>query len=311
MTKRQLRACRALTVLAARRAGCIACARRLAQCRRPPAERRRSTGSPRSRGPARLAGSARRPVRRRTPRSTPGARIGQKTPGTPTAGTIPSTCTSSRGRRHRLRLRRRRRGADQGAQPVVRRLFPDGADTGFTLRPRRHRLDRERRLVRPGDVRGRDRDEVRLEAGRSGRPQHLLDERRRVPRLGLLPERSRRRTSSACSTASSSTTARSRVGTSRFNLGYTATHEVGHYLGLAHTFEQGCIGCRRLRRRHAVHGRADVGLPDRQGHVHRGPGARPDPQLHGLLDDPCYTQFTAGQTERMQKQYAHWRLKRA
>ena len=27
--------------------------------------------------------------------------------------------------------------------------------------------------------------------------------------------------------------------------------------------------------------------------------------------DICYTEFTQGQAERMQKQYAHWRLKRA
>jgi hypothetical protein len=25
-------------------------------------------------------------------------------------------------------------------------------------------------------------------------------------------------------------------------------------------------------------------------------------------DDPCYTQFTAGQTDRTHKQYIHWRV---
>ena len=43
----------------------------------------------------------------------------------------------------------------------------------------------------------------------------------------------------------------------------------------------------RLRRRHAADARPDAGLPRGQGHVRRA-RARPDPQLHGLLDDPCY-----------------------
>ena len=37
------------------------------------------------------------------------------------------------------------------------------------------------------------------------------------------------------------------------------------------------------------------------------PGAGSDPQLHGLLDDICYTEFTAGQAERMAEQWLYYR----
>jgi hypothetical protein len=98
-----------------------------------------------------------------------------------------------------------------------------------------------------------------------------------------------------------------------YNLGYTATHEVGHYLGLAHTFEKGCLG----------HGDYVDDTPfmlvPTSGCPADGtkdtcptkPGLDP---IHNYMDysyDICYTEFTQGQAERMQKQYAHWRLKRA
>ena len=99
-----------------------------------------------------------------------------------------------------------------------------------------------------------------------------------------------------------------------YNLGYTATHEVGHYLGLAHTFDDGVKGC-------IGHGdyvddtpfmvEPTSGCPaDGTKDTCPKPGFDP---IHNYMDysyDICYTEFTQGQAERMQKQYAHWRLKR-
>ena len=96
-----------------------------------------------------------------------------------------------------------------------------------------------------------------------------------------------------------------------FNLGYTATHEVGHYLGLPHTFEQGCIGHGDYVDDTPYMSVPTSGCPVGKDTCTRGTGLDP---IHNYMDysiDPCYTQFTQGQTERMQKQYAHWRLKRA
>ena len=92
-----------------------------------------------------------------------------------------------------------------------------------------------------------------------------------------------------------------------FNLGFTATHEVGHWLGLAHTFDQGCLG----------HGdRVDdtpaMSVPTSGCPVGKDTCAAPglDP-IHNYMDysdDPCYNQFTSGQAAREQAQYLHWRV---
>ncbi len=96
-----------------------------------------------------------------------------------------------------------------------------------------------------------------------------------------------------------------------YNLGYTATHEVGHYLGLPHTFEQGCIGHGDYVDDTPYMSVPTSGCPAGKDTCTRGTGLDP---IHNYMDysyDACYTQFTADQTARMQKQFAHWRLKRA
>jgi hypothetical protein len=72
----------------------------------------------------------------------------------------------------------------------------------------------------------------------------------------------------------------------RFDLGFTAVHEAGHWLNLEHTFYGGSQRPRRLRGRHAGDEGADEPLSGRQGHVPERPGPRSDSQLHGLLRRP-------------------------
>jgi hypothetical protein len=56
--------------------------------------------------------------------------------------------------------------------------------------------------------------------------------------------------------------------------------------------------------------RGCCGGPEGRDTCTRGSGLDP---MYSYMDysyDSCYTESTAGQTERMQKQFAHWRLKR-
>ncbi len=95
-----------------------------------------------------------------------------------------------------------------------------------------------------------------------------------------------------------------------FSLGQTLTHEAGHWLGLAHTFEGHC------------NGKGD-GIGDTPPEFEPtsgcpvGKNTCPQPGLdpiHNYMDysfDSCYEEFTPDQVGRMQQQWLHWRLKRA
>jgi hypothetical protein len=97
---------------------------------------------------------------------------------------------------------------------------------------------------------------------------------------------------------------------SAFSLGQTATHEVGHWLGLYHTFERGCqADGDRIDDTPAML-EPTSGCPVGKDTC---PEAGLDP-IHNFMDysfDSCYEEFTADQSSRMQKQYLHWRLQRA
>ena len=103
----------------------------------------------------------------------------------------------------------------------------------------------------------------------------------------------------------------SMVGTSTryagaYDQGETATHEAGHWLNLAHTFEGGCNNWGDH-----VDDTPPMLVPTNGCPAGKDTCSEPglDP-IHNYMDysyDACYTEFTAGQTARMQDAWAFWR----
>ncbi len=111
-----------------------------------------------------------------------------------------------------------------------------------------------------------------------------------------------------------------------FSLGQTATHEVGHWLALWHTFDNTegafgdpeqdpntwppvlCSGIGDEIEDTPMQLVPTGGCPEGKDTCTQ-PGLDP---IHNYMDysfDSCYEEFTAGQTERMQSQYLFWRDK--
>jgi pregnancy-associated plasma protein-A len=92
----------------------------------------------------------------------------------------------------------------------------------------------------------------------------------------------------------------------RFDLGHTATHEAGHWVHLHHVFNGGC---------NAKGDYVDDTPPQRTAtsRCPEGQDSCPEPGLDSIhnymdySDDPCYNQFTAGQTARMQDAWLFFR----
>ena len=92
----------------------------------------------------------------------------------------------------------------------------------------------------------------------------------------------------------------------RYDRGETATHEAGHWLNLEHTFFHGCNGEGDFVDDTPYMSVPTNGCP-------AGKDTCPQPGLdpiHNYMDysyDTCYTEFTAGQAQRMQDAWLFWR----
>lgn len=93
----------------------------------------------------------------------------------------------------------------------------------------------------------------------------------------------------------------------RFNLGFTATHEAGHWVSLFHTFQNGCSASNDRVDDTPAERYPARGCPVGIDTCPKDPGLDPIFNYMDYSDDPCYNQFTAGQAVRMNAAWAAYR----
>ena len=93
-----------------------------------------------------------------------------------------------------------------------------------------------------------------------------------------------------------------------YNLGDTATHEVGHWLGLYHTFQNGCGGLGdQVADTAAQSNGNNIFLCTSADTCTTQPGLDPVYNFMNYVDDSCMNRFTPGQAKRMTLQWYSFR----